>query len=194
MSVRAELGWSDRELVIGYVGRLALIKGVDLLAAAFAEISRVFPQARLLIVGSGEEEARMRSILSRELARGVVHIQKRMSQDQLPRWYRAMDVFAMPSRYETMSNAVLEAMACGVPFVASAVGGSKNLAAINAGWLFEPESTPALVNALTHVLDNGSQLKSYGERASRHVRKRYSWASSAERLEEILTTRLGVKP
>jgi glycosyltransferase involved in cell wall biosynthesis len=191
-SVRAELNWSDHDFVIGFVGRLALIKGVDLLATAFREISRVLPQARLLIVGSGEEEARIRSVLSSEFARGLVHLQQRMAQDQLPRWYRAMDLLAMPSRYETMSNAVLEGMACGVPFVASAVGGSKALANTNAGWLFEPESISSLAELLKAVADSRADLKSHGECGSRHVHQRYSWTSSAERLEEIIASRLGV--
>ena len=191
-SVRAELGWSDGDFVIGYVGRLALIKGVDLLAEAFGRISRVLPHARLLIVGSGEEEQRIRSVLSRECARGIVHLQERMSQDQLPRWYRAMDVLAMPSRYETMSNAVLEAMACGVPFVASEVGGSKDLAKTNAGWLFEPESASSLSELLNVIVASRAELRSHGQRGSRHVHEHYSWTSSAERLEHIITTRLGV--
>jgi glycosyltransferase involved in cell wall biosynthesis len=190
--VRAELGWTDRDLVVGYVGRLALIKGVDLLAAAFAETSRSAPHARLLVVGSGEEEQRIRTVLSAEIARGIVHIERRMNQAQLPRWYRAMDVLAMPSRYETMSNAVLEGMACGVPFVASEVGGSKSLGKTKAGWLFEPESASALVDALKTVVESGTELRSYGERGRRHVHQHYSWTSSAERLENILTTRLGV--
>jgi glycosyltransferase involved in cell wall biosynthesis len=185
-SVRAELGWSDRDFVIGYVGRLALIKGVDLLAAAF------LPQARLLIVGGGEEEQRIRSVLSTEFARGIVHLQSRMGQDQLPRWYRAMDILAMPSRYETMSNAVLEGMACGVPFVASEVGGSKDLAKTNAGWLFEPASVSALTELLKTIMESRTDLKSHGERGSRHVHEHYSWTSSAERLENIMTTHLGV--
>ena len=190
-SVRAELGWSDRDFVIGYVGRLALIKGVDLLATAFADISRVLPQARLLIVGSGEEEQRIRSVLSKEFARASFTSRTRMSQDQLPRWYRAMDILVMPSRYETMSNAVLEAMACGIPFAASEVGGSKDLAKTNAGWLFEPESVSSLTKMLKTIIESRTELKSHGARGSLYVHTHYSWKSSAERLENIIATRLG---
>jgi glycosyltransferase involved in cell wall biosynthesis len=191
-SVRQELGWSDRDFVIGFVGRLALIKGVDLLATAFGQISRVMPHARLLMVGGGEEEQRIRAVLSRECAQGIVHLQPSMSQHQLPRWYRAMDVLAMPSRYETMSNAVLEAMACGVPFVASEVGGSKDLAKTNAGWLFQPESVSSLSELLRTIMESRTDLSAHGERGSRHVHQHYSWMASAEQLERIITTRLGV--
>jgi glycosyltransferase involved in cell wall biosynthesis len=191
-SVRADLGWSDRELVFGFVGRLALIKGIDLLSAAFAELSNSVPEARLLIVGSGEEESRVRTVLSKQLADGKVRLQERMSQERLPEWYRTMDVFVMPSRYETMSNAVLEGMACGVPFIASAVGGSPSLAKTESGWLCEPESVSSLVDAMRASANRRQDLKCHGARASHHVHQHYSWKASAERLEEIMRTRLGV--
>jgi len=192
-TVRAELGWTDGDVVIGFVGRLALIKGVDLLAAAFAELSRTRRQVRLLIVGSGEEEQRVRTVLSSAIGRGAVHLQPSVSQAELPRWYRAMDLMVMPSRYETMSNAVLEAMACGVPFVASAVGGSRNLAATGAGWTFEPEKVSSLTDSLRSVVADRGEMRRRGKLGRRYVTHTYSWTASAEWLEQIITTRLGVQ-
>ena len=190
--VRARLGWTDRHVVFGYVGRLALIKGVDLLAGAFAELSRLVPDARLLIVGSGEEEPRIRSVLQRQIAQGVVHLESRTAQDQLPPWYRAMDVFVMPSRYETMSNAVLEAMACAVPFLASEVGGSRELARSGAGWLV-PGGSQAALSAKMRLLAESPAIREIGGRqARRYVQGRHSWAGSAERLEQIVRMHLGV--
>lgn len=190
--VRTRLGWTPDDVVIGFVGRLALIKGVDLLATAFAEIAREVPRAKLLIVGSGEEQHRLRTVLAEAIAQGGVHLQPRMSQDQLPAWYRAMDLMVMPSRYETMSNAVLEGMACGVPFLASAVGGSKDLASTGAGWLFQSESVPALLQQLRPLVHGLGDLRVHGQRASDYAHRRYSWAASAARLEDIIRTRLGV--
>jgi glycosyltransferase involved in cell wall biosynthesis len=190
--VRSELGWTDRHVVFGFVGRLALIKGIDLLAGAFAELSSVVPEARLLIVGSGEEERRIRAILSRQIDDRIVHLEPRMGQEQLPPWYRAMDVLVMPSRYETMSNAVLEAMACGVPFVASAVGGSRDLAETGAGWIIPPESQTALTEKLRSLAARATTLRTYGRRGHDFAHARYSWLASAERLEHIVRTRLGV--
>jgi phosphatidylinositol alpha-1,6-mannosyltransferase len=179
--------------VVGYVGRLSYVKGVDLLAAAFREISRAGVDTRLLIIGSGEDEGKLRAILAKEFAHGIVHIEPDLRHEQLPEWYRAMDVLVMPSRYENFSNAVLEAMACGIPFLASNIGGNRILADVGAGWLFESESVSSLSARLCSVLENPAEMKARGQVGSHYVRERYSWEASAERLEWVITSRLGVR-
>jgi glycosyltransferase involved in cell wall biosynthesis len=179
--------------VVGYVGRLTHVKGVDLLAAAFHEISRTAIDARLLIVGSGEEERNIYALLAKEIARGIVYVAPDVNHKQLPEWYRAMDVLVMPSRYENFSNAVLEAMACGIPFLASNVGGNKTFAEQGAGWLFEPKSVYSLCTSLGSIIENRPEMKARGDIGSRSIQGRYSWATSAERLEWIITSRLGVR-
>jgi glycosyltransferase involved in cell wall biosynthesis len=191
--VRSTLGWADHHCVVGYVGRLAHLKGVDLLAAAFREVARDSLDARLLIIGSGEEESHIRTVLAQEFARGIVHIEPGVNHEQLPAWYRAMDLITMPSRYENHSNALLEAMACGIPFLASNVGGNRKLSETGAGWLFESESIPALSQCLRSIIENCPELKARGEVSARAVRNHPSWAASAERLETIISSRLGVK-
>jgi len=192
-TVRSALGWADHHCVVGYVGRLTHLKGVDLLATAFREITKEARNARLLIIGSGEKERYMRTVLATEFARGLVHIEPGVDHEQLPVWYRAMDLIVMPSRYETNSNALLEAMACGIPFLASNVGGNRKLSETGAGWLFESESIPSLSQCLRRVIENRPELKARGEVSSRAVRNHPGWAASAERLEAIISSRLGVQ-
>lgn len=192
-SVRSTLGWTDRHQVLGYVGRLHSIKGVDLLSTAFREISQKLPDVRLLMVGEGAQEKNIQFELADEISRGVAHIVPSMDQEQLPDWYRAMDLIVMPSRYETMPNAVLEAMACGIPFLASDVGGNKTLGESGAGWLFESESTFSLSKKLEHIINERRVMKTRGEIGRDYLRERQSWARSAERLEEIMLSRLGVR-
>jgi glycosyltransferase involved in cell wall biosynthesis len=192
-SLRSTLGWTEQHHVVGYVGRLAQLKGVDLLASAFHAIAQTEVNARLLIIGSGEYEGKLRSILAQEISRGLVHIEPDVNHAQLPEWYRAMDVMVMPSRYENFSNAILEAIACSVPVLASNVGGNRMLGETCAGWLFESESVSSLHACLRSVLENRSEMKARGEVGSHYVRERYSWAVSAECLEKILVSRLGVK-
>jgi len=193
VSVRSTLGWSDQDCVIGYVGRFTRLKGTDLLAAAFRQIERTAKNVRFLLVGSGEEETNIRSALEEEIACGIVHIEPAMAQEELPSWYRAMDLVVMPSRYETMSNALLEAMACGIPFLASNVGGNIILERSGAGWLFESESVASLSKNLSCLIEKSHVMKIRGQVARHYVQQTHSWKRTAERLEKIIHTRLGVR-
>jgi glycosyltransferase involved in cell wall biosynthesis len=191
--VRDRLGWTENEWVIGYVGRLAYIKGIDLLAYAFRQMRKTMPHARLIIVGSGEEEGKLRSVLSAELRVGVAHIEPDVSHESLAGWYRAMDLFVMPSRYETLSHASLEALACGVPFLGSDVGGNRILAEAKKGWLFANGSADSLVQAVSSIAENRSFAREQGAFGGEKVRQEYSWKASAKRLEVLFQSCLGVK-
>jgi glycosyltransferase involved in cell wall biosynthesis len=184
--VRERLGWTKDHWVIGYVGRLAYVKGVDLLARAFEQVRRSAPDVRLLIVGSGEEEKKLRAGLKAELKERIVHIESDVPHDVLGEWYRAMDLFVMPSRYENYSNAVLEALACGIPFLVSDVGGNRCLADSKGGWVFAPDSADSLVKALHSITMDPCLAKNRGTAGGEKVRQTYSWAISAKRLEDIL--------
>jgi glycosyltransferase involved in cell wall biosynthesis len=184
--MRQRLGWSKDYWVVGYVGRLAHIKGIDLLGDAFRRIQGAIPHARLLIVGSGEEERKIRTILRGELKEGLAHIESDVPHESLAEWYRTMDLFVMPSRYENYSNAVLEALACGVPFLVSDIGGNRRLVKTKAGWLFVPGSVDSLAQALEHICRDAGNVSQYGAMGRELVCKEYSWGASAERLEGIL--------
>jgi glycosyltransferase involved in cell wall biosynthesis len=192
-SVRSDLGWSDQYRVVGYVGRLLHLKGTDLLAAAFRRISKTIPNARLLIIGNGPEESYIRAELANENFRGIVHFESDVNHSELAQWYRAMDLLVMPSRYENFSNAVVEAMACGIPFLAADIGGNKIMAKTGSGWVFQPGSVSALSTSLNRILAGGCELKEHGRIGLDYVRRLYNWSFSAERLEQIIEVRLGVR-
>jgi glycosyltransferase involved in cell wall biosynthesis len=189
-SIRNMLGWTDANYVIGYVGRLIRLKGVDLLAAAFHKISRMLPNARLLIVGSGEKSGLIESILRDEFVEGMVHMESDVPHQRLADWYRAMNLFVMPSRYENFSNAILEALACGVPFLASDVGGNRILAGAVGGHLFVENSADSLAMSLTKISEKFQELKAQGLLGAEYVQRKYTWPASAECLERIITSRV----
>jgi glycosyltransferase involved in cell wall biosynthesis len=188
-TVRAAAGWSPRDCVIGYVGRLIHLKGVDLLAAAFHRVAARAPHARLLVVGTGDQEPLLRAVLRDEIARGAVRIEPGVEHDLLPGWFRAMDLMVMPSRYENHSNALLEGMACGVPFLASDAGGNRELAAMGAGWLFEAGSETSLADALERLVGAREELLRRGTDARGAMKSHDSWAAAALRLEQIIDAR-----
>jgi glycosyltransferase involved in cell wall biosynthesis len=184
--VRAALGWNGGRKVVGYTGRLTKLKGVDLLAETFKEVVASRNDVRLLIVGSGQEDKNIRVTLKRELASGLVHIEPGVQHEELPAWYRAMDLFVMPSRYENYSNALLEAMACRIPFAASDIGGNRVLADSGGGWLFDPNSVPSMVSVLNSALADTDELATRGLMGYTYVQGRYDWTITAKRLEQIL--------
>lgn len=191
--LRSSLGWADHDYVVGYVGRLTHLKGVDLLAAGFRQLEETVPAARLLILGRGEQENSLRAVLQTPISQNRVHLEPDVSHEQLPDWYRAMDVLVMPSRYENFSNSILEALACGVPFLGSDVGGNRMLATMGAGLLFEAGSVSSMVDSLRKVCDSRLLLKVRAKAVSKELGKRYSWSKTAETLESILSSRLGVE-
>jgi glycosyltransferase involved in cell wall biosynthesis len=186
-SVRQRLGWSKGNWVIGYVGRLAYIKGIDLLAYAFTELRKAIPDARLIIVGSGEEDGKLRGVLNRALKEGTAHIESDVPHHFLAEWYRAMDLFVMPSRYENCSNAALEALACGVPFLGSDVRGNGRLVESEGGWLFSKGSVDSLVQTIASIAGDPCSTKARGVLGGKKVREFYRWEKSAKRLEDILS-------
>jgi len=189
--LRSRLGWGPDDLVLGYVGRLFHLKGVDLLAAAYLKLSESLSNVRLVMVGSGEEEAPIRNVLSRQIARGLVHLERDVDHAELPEWYRLMDAMVMPSRYENFSNSVLEAMSCGVPVLASDIGGNQLIPAIGAGWVFEPGSVSSLAERMRMIAAKRDDIQALGANGRRHVQGHYSWPASAERLENLIMTRFG---
>ena len=83
-SERSSLNWSANDKVVGYVGRLSHIKGVDVLAEGFRKLAAVRDDARLLVIGTGEEETNLHASLKAEIASGRVHFAGDVSHERLP--------------------------------------------------------------------------------------------------------------
>jgi glycosyltransferase involved in cell wall biosynthesis len=145
------------------------------------------------MVGSGEEEEKIRAVLSKAFGEGLVHVEAGLPHEKLAEWYRAMDLFVMPSRYETMSNAILEAQACGVPFLASDIAGNRMIAKSGGGWLFQHGSAQSMCAYLKRIVEDPGEMKARGAKGADHVKKIHNWEASAERLESIFRRCIDVK-
>lgn len=151
--LRRSLGFAERDLVIGTVASLTLIKRHDLLLQAFAEISRDNLRVRLILLGEGPERANLEA-LARQLgmtARVVFLGYRNDVQDVLP----ALDVYACTSDSEGRSNALLEALATGLPVVSTDVGDhAAVLGGDSAGMIVPTGDIAALVTALRRLADD----------------------------------------
>jgi glycosyltransferase involved in cell wall biosynthesis len=149
---RASLGIPQDGRVVVCVSRLSHEKGIDVLVDAMARMDK---STRLYVIGDGAERAALAArVRSAGMDERVILMQTR-PHDEIPRWLAAADVAVLPSRTEGMPNAVLEALACGRPVVATAVGGTRELIDNPAvGTLVAPGDAGALAHALSAALND----------------------------------------
>lgn len=185
---RRSLALPLTDRLILFVGNLKAAKGcIDLIEAYVAVRSRV-PSARLVFVGDGPERA---GLEARAKAAGVgdeVRLSGVVPHAALADWYRAADLLCLPSHAEGVPNVVLEAMACGIPTVATAVGGIPEVLPDTAGVLVPPNDATALSDALYGALERHWDSHSIAACA-----KRYRWDDNVRALDAILRQAAGTK-
>lgn len=125
-SARKLYDLNTSDLVVAYCGRLSGEKRLGILLEAFAEVVRRRPSAHLLIGGDGPEMASLREKAT-SLGLSNVRFLGMLSRNNVRELLSCADVFVLPSSYEGLPNAVLEALACGVPVVAADVGGVREI-------------------------------------------------------------------
>jgi glycosyltransferase involved in cell wall biosynthesis len=150
--------------VIVSVGRLEHVKGHDVLLRSFAEVSDRVPGARLVLVGDGSREGGLRELARSLGVADLTTFTGTLSADEIRTVFRGSAVFVLPSRSEGMGLALMEAMAAGLPAVASAVGGVPEVAGRNAVWLVPPEDPATLAGALVTLLSSGERRDELADR------------------------------
>jgi glycosyltransferase involved in cell wall biosynthesis len=138
---RAELGVAETQYLIGAVGRLTYSKGFDVLIEAFERAA--LPSARLAILGEGRERRRLARLAGPAV--GLPGFRAAVKD-----YYQAFDLFVCPSRREPLGRVVLEALDAGVPVLATATDGPKELLARYAGDLVPIGDVDALAARLRH--------------------------------------------
>jgi glycosyltransferase involved in cell wall biosynthesis len=159
----------QRAPLVVCVGRLCRQKGQDVLLRAWQEVAARVPGARLALVGDGPDGRRLRSVAERQRVEGVLFAGH--SDDTVP-WYAAADLVVLPSRWEGMALAPLEAMAVGRPVVLTEVGGAReSLPAGHAGDCLVPPGDPgALAGALSGLLLDAARRRVLARQVREHAR------------------------
>ena len=172
----------DGRLLVGYVGRLAAEKELDLLGCLADD-----PRYALVVVGGGPEERRLRGLLPGAAFLGVLH------GEELGAAYASLDVFVHTGRHETYCQSAQEALASGVPVVAPRSGGPVDVVADGvAGLLYEPGSAAELSAYVDRLAADRLFRRRMGLAARRSVRDR-SWASVNATLVEHYRDVIGVR-
>ncbi len=162
------------------VGRLCRQKGQDVLLRAWEAVVRRVPEARLVLVGDGPDRERLREGAPESvLFAGAV-------TDAAP-WYQAADLVVLPSRWEGMALAPLEAMACGRPVVVTDVDGAHESlpSSFTARCLVPPEEPAVLAEAVTRLLLDPPLRASLGDRGRRHVLATHDVRHTADAVADL---------
>ncbi|MBI3434991.1 MAG: glycosyltransferase family 4 protein [Proteobacteria bacterium] len=193
-AVRTGLGIADDAFVVGWVGHLLGYKRPADLVAAFADLADATPRARLLMVGGGPDTmlAELRAIAAaRGLGERVILAGQSADATGL---MAAMDVLALSSGRETGPLAILEAMARGLPVVATNVGMIPEFVLEGrTGHVIEVGDVRALAQRLTELADDKTRGLAFGRAGREHVARNYALDAVAPRIEAVLAQASAVR-
>jgi glycosyltransferase involved in cell wall biosynthesis len=147
-TARRTLGLKPAGLRLLFVGNLLPVKAVDILIDACAQLQASGLQFEADLVGEGPLRAKLQEQITRLGLDERVRLRGRVLQTALPDWYRAADLVVLSSHSEGVPNVLVEAAACGTPFVSTAVGGIGEIAHLSPGELVVPGDSAALARAI----------------------------------------------
>jgi glycosyltransferase involved in cell wall biosynthesis len=179
------LGLPSDAFVFGTIGRLAPTKGLLYLIEAFPKVKEQKPSAHLVLLGDGPCRAELEQQASNMSCRDSIHFLG--YRDNIEQLLRGMDVFVLSSVAEGMPRAILEAMAAGVPCVATEVGGIPEIiSGNNVGVLVSPKDSEALAEAMISIANiTDEKLEKQVEKAQNRVRQFYSHQIVQEKLRKL---------
>jgi glycosyltransferase involved in cell wall biosynthesis len=189
----AEGAGAGRGPTLGTIGRLDPVKNQEALLEAFARLRQRHAGLQLVIVGDGPLRGHLQS---RARSLGVAgDVTFTGSRTDTPELLRSFDVFVLPSVNEGISNTILEAMACGVPVVASGVGGNPELVVDGAcGSLYDPADPQTLQQAILPYLGDPALRERQGRAARERVVQNFSLHSMVGRYLALYDELLAASP
>ena len=179
--LRAQLLLSADGPLVVYLGRLTFEKRVDHLIRIWSTIRSTFPQAQLLVIGTGPEEETLRA-----QSAGVPGVKFTGQVNDALRYLQAADLFVLPSATEGLSNSLLEAMSAGLPVLATSVGGTPDVITHGEnGYLIPPDDLPALTTGLLALMADPALCVRLGAQGRKTIQKNFSLDSIAARLATL---------
>jgi sugar transferase (PEP-CTERM/EpsH1 system associated) len=173
--------------VIGSVGRMVAVKDYPTLVRAFIQLCRASGETaglRLVIVGEGAERAACQRLVDQAGIQDQVCFPGDCNDTS--EWLRTFDIFVLPSLGEGISNTILEAMATGLPVIATRVGGTPELVEEHkTGMMFAPGDDASLTLLLADYSADGSKRRLEGKAARERVEQMFSWPQAASAYQAV---------
>jgi len=181
------------------ISRLVPRKGQDRLIQAWPQVVARIPEARLLLVGGGPYERRLRRLAAASPVANRIHLAGEVAWEELPAHYAAGDVFAMPCRtrwlgldLEALGVVFLEASAAGLPVVAGRSGGAPETVVEGlTGTAVDGRRPGPVAGAVAGLLADPARARAMGAAGRRRVEDEFSWPAVVTRLQQLLTTAAG---
>ncbi len=182
-AIRTELLGDPSRTMLLSVGRLTSIKALPDMIDAFALVAPAHPEATLVMVGRGDQQA---AIVERIAHHGLEERVRMVgARDDIPRILPAADLFVSSSYLEGLPIAILEAMAAGLPVVATTVGDIPRVVVEGTGVVVPPHQPAQLASAINRLLDDPAQLRTMGLAARQHVAVHHSPAVWVDQLMKM---------
>jgi glycosyltransferase involved in cell wall biosynthesis len=189
--IRREFGLSEDALLVGEIGNICRRKGQIHLVRALPTVLAQLPQTRLLLVGCDQNAKMLPYIAKVKQEARRLGVERQViwagARQDIPEILAALDLFALPSLEEGHPLAVLEAMACQTPVVASAVGGLPEMTRSGeTGVLVPPADPPSLAAAIVRLLGDPDLRCRLSTRAHEMVKRQFSPMSQLPQIEAVL--------
>ena len=183
-SLKGEFKIPQDSILVGSIGRLVSQKGFGYLLAAARDVLKVIPHAYFLIIGDGPLRDSLQRIVERSgISRNVIFTGYRRD---IPRILGSLDIFVLSSLIEGLPNALMEAMVCARPVIATRVGGIPELISQNEnGLLVYPRDSQALCDAIISLLKDRDKARMLGEAAKRLVTEKFGIDNMAKETERL---------
>ncbi len=187
---RKYLGYDENDFIVLFVGRVLPIKGVDILINAIRHLGSNLGNLSAIIIGSLGSSFEHRNEIN-PYAQNLIKESKGLPiafkgfisnrSNKFRNFLSAADLLVLPSLFEPQGNVILEAMAMGVPVIASALGGTQDMISDKVGRLFMPGDYVKLSTLLNHFYYKRDELKDMSKNCRDYVKQKFTWDICADK-------------
>jgi glycosyltransferase involved in cell wall biosynthesis len=185
-----KVGFSG-DLNILYVGRLAIVKRVDLFLRAFSKVAQDFPKSHAHIVGTGPQETFLRQLSNKLSLTDQVHFLGFIPHSKLPKYYNSSDIFVNCSSWPDPALTILEAMASHCAVIVSKMCSFENIIHGQNGLVFRNEDHDDLSSKLRLLLENESLRRKLAQNAFQTVKDKFDYKVVATQFERLFRDLIG---
>lgn len=179
------------ECEILYAGSLYPLKGVDDLIRAIADARKQGQKANLRVVGEGQQKETLSALATSLGIKEHVRFEGLVPYSSMPQHYQRSDIFCFPTLGEPFGKAIIEAMACGKPVIATNVGGPAEIIQNSVNGILVPPSSPnAIALQITRLIEDKNERRRLGEKARETAVNRFSWGVIAEKYHQLYASLL----